>query len=241
MCTSNLVSHIKRTTQTLGVREWGAKEDMRTYVGGSDRRMREKLPKEELRDCTVHRVWCGSQMEEDGIWRARQMAHTECWHGNERGRGHLEDTVLDERIILKWIWRNLFGMTWSALEYGQVACCCQHGNETECVTWLAEELLASEETVYSEVSWIVTNKFNLNELRSYRGNIVTGLPLQEWHTPLWHPRTSPITSHSWSTWLTTPHTWSQFQVYSTPYYLITKCTVARHLSCALLSHSNTED
>jgi hypothetical protein len=31
-------------------------------------------------------------------------------------------------------------------------------------------------------SWIATNKFNHNELRSYRGNIVTGLPLQEWLT-----------------------------------------------------------
>jgi hypothetical protein len=55
MCTWNLVSHIKRTTQTLGVRKWGAKEDMRTYVGGSDR----KLHKEELRHlyCSPNIVW----------------------------------------------------------------------------------------------------------------------------------------------------------------------------------------
>lgn len=61
MCTWNLVSHIKRTTQNLGVREWGAKEDTRTYVGGSDRRRGgvEKLHKEGLRDlyCSPNIVW----------------------------------------------------------------------------------------------------------------------------------------------------------------------------------------
>jgi hypothetical protein len=94
----------------------------------------------------------------------------------------LKDAVLDERIRLKWIWKNWVGKTWSALEYGQVARCCQHGYETAWISWLAEELLTSEEEAYSEVSWIVTNKFNHNELRSYRGNIITGLPLQEWLT-----------------------------------------------------------
>jgi len=86
-------------------------------------------------------------MEEDEIRRARQVAHTECWHGNEKERDHLEDAVLDERIILKWICKNWIGKKWSALEYGQVARCCQHGYETVYITWLAEELLAPEEGV----------------------------------------------------------------------------------------------
>ena len=132
--------------------------------------------------CTVHRILRGSQMEDDGIRRAGQVTHTECWHGNEKERDHLEDVVLDERIRLKWIWKKWVGKTWSALEYEQVARCCQPGYGTAWITWLAEELLASEEGVYSEVSWIVTNKFHHNERRSYRGNIVTGLPLQEWLT-----------------------------------------------------------
>jgi len=47
--------------------------------------------------------------------------------------------------------------------------------------WQRNYWLLKKES-YSEVSWIATNKFNHNELRSYRGNIVTGLPLQEWLT-----------------------------------------------------------
>jgi hypothetical protein len=80
MCTWNLVSHIKRTTQNLGVREWGAKEDTRTYVGGSDRRRGgwRNCIKRGFVICTVHRILCGSQMGEDGIRRAGQVAHTEC-------------------------------------------------------------------------------------------------------------------------------------------------------------------
>jgi hypothetical protein len=82
---------------------------MRTCGGVSDRRLREKLYKQELRAlfkdrsfviCTVHRIMCGSQME-DEIRRARQVAHAECCHGNEKERDHLGDAILDERIILK--------------------------------------------------------------------------------------------------------------------------------------------
>jgi len=43
----------------LGVRDWGAKENMRAYVRGSDRRLGEKLHKEEIRDlyCSPNMVW----------------------------------------------------------------------------------------------------------------------------------------------------------------------------------------
>ena len=149
MCTWNLVSHIKRATQTLGFREWGADEDMRIYVGRTDRWLgRKNCIKRGFVVCTAHRMY-GSQMEEDQMGRAAQVAHTECWHGNKMERDHLEDAVLDERTILKWIWKKWVGKTWLALEYGQMARFCEHGYETAYITSLAAELLTSDEGIYS--------------------------------------------------------------------------------------------
>ena len=44
----------------------------------------------------------------------------------------MEDTGVDGRIILKWIfkkWHGGHGLDWFTSEQGQVASCCEHGNE----------------------------------------------------------------------------------------------------------------
>jgi len=42
------------------------------------------------------------------MWRVwgRGEAYTEFWWGNQRERDHLEDPDVDERIILRWIFRK---------------------------------------------------------------------------------------------------------------------------------------
>jgi len=41
----------------------------------------------------------------------RGEAYSEFWWGSLRERDHFEDPVLDERIILRWIFR-MWGMDW---------------------------------------------------------------------------------------------------------------------------------
>ena len=58
--------------------------------------------------------------------------HTGFWWGKLRERGHLEDPGIDERIILRWIYRNWVGrhgMDGSGSGYEQVADTCECGNE----------------------------------------------------------------------------------------------------------------
>jgi hypothetical protein len=47
----------------------------------------------------------------------RGEAYTEFWWGNLRERDHFEDSGVDGRIILKWIFRklNVGGMDWMGL------------------------------------------------------------------------------------------------------------------------------
>jgi len=46
----------------------------------------------------------------------RRGVHWALW-GNQRERGHLEDPGVDERIILRWIFRNLDGRAWTGLSW----------------------------------------------------------------------------------------------------------------------------
>ena len=55
--------------------------------------------------------------------------------GKPEGRNHFEDPVIDGRIILKWIfqkWVGGIGLDRSGSGYGQVAGCCECGDEFSC-------------------------------------------------------------------------------------------------------------
>jgi len=43
----------------------------------------------------------------------RKKRCIESWWGDLRERDHLGDPVIDERLILKWIFRKLNGGTWT--------------------------------------------------------------------------------------------------------------------------------
>ena len=69
--------------------------------------------------------------------------HTEFWWGNLREENHLEDPGLDGRITLKCIfekWVGRHGLDRSDSGYGQVAGCCECGNEPS-VSLKCEEFL----------------------------------------------------------------------------------------------------
>ena len=58
--------------------------------------------------------------------------HTGFWLGNLRERCHLEDPGVDGKLILKWVfkkWDGAHGLDYSGSEWGQVAGCCECGNE----------------------------------------------------------------------------------------------------------------
>jgi hypothetical protein len=61
----------------------------------------------------------------------RGDAYTGFWWENLRERDHLEDTEVDGRIILRWIFRTWEGEAWtgSGSRYTQVAGYCECGNE----------------------------------------------------------------------------------------------------------------
>jgi hypothetical protein len=40
------------------------------------------------------------------VWERREVC-TGCWWGSQRERGHWGDPDVDERIILRWIFRRL--------------------------------------------------------------------------------------------------------------------------------------
>jgi hypothetical protein len=48
-------------------------------------------------------------------YRGRAEVHTGFWWVNLREIEHLEDAVVDGRIILRWIFRNWDGRVWAGL------------------------------------------------------------------------------------------------------------------------------
>jgi len=57
--------------------------------------------------------------------------YTGFWWGNVREGGHLEDPVIDGRIILRWFfrkWDGGHGLHLSGSGYGQVVGTCKCGN-----------------------------------------------------------------------------------------------------------------
>ena len=46
-------------------------------------------------------------------YEGRVHVYTECWWGDLRGKDHLEDTGVDGRIILRWIFRKWGVMAWT--------------------------------------------------------------------------------------------------------------------------------
>jgi hypothetical protein len=60
--------------------------------------------------------------------------HTEVWWENVRQTDHLEDLDVDEKIILKWIFKKSKG-AWNGLIWlrlGEVAGPCECGNDVSC-------------------------------------------------------------------------------------------------------------
>jgi hypothetical protein len=58
--------------------------------------------------------------------------HTKFWSESLEGRDHLEDLVIDGKLILKWILGKQgvkCGMDISGSNQGSVAGCCEHSNE----------------------------------------------------------------------------------------------------------------
>ena len=58
--------------------------------------------------------------------------YTGFWWGNQRERCHLGDTVVDGRIILRWLFGSGkwgYGLDRAGSGYGQVARTCECGNE----------------------------------------------------------------------------------------------------------------
>jgi hypothetical protein len=71
----------------------------------------------------IVRVVKSRRMRSRGMWRVwgRREVWTVCWCGNLRGRSHWGVPDVDERIILKWIFRKLewvLGIGWSWFRIG---------------------------------------------------------------------------------------------------------------------------
>jgi hypothetical protein len=63
----------------------------------------------------------------------RREVHTEVMWGNLRERDYLEDLTIDERIILKWIFKKLNWEEWGELTWlrlGQLTVSCECGNKS---------------------------------------------------------------------------------------------------------------
>jgi len=49
------------------------------------------------------------------LWVTGKILHTGFWWGEVMERGHLEYLDIDGRVMLKWIFKNLDGETWTVL------------------------------------------------------------------------------------------------------------------------------
>ena len=56
----------------------------------------------------------------------REDAYTGFWLGNLRERNHLENTAVDERIILRWIFRKLYVGVWTGSCWFSTGTCGGH-------------------------------------------------------------------------------------------------------------------
>jgi len=61
-----------------------------------------------------------------------EVGFAKLWSQDPRGRGHLCGLGTGRGIILKWIWRELWGCRLNSGDYGKrpVAACCVHGYAT---------------------------------------------------------------------------------------------------------------
>jgi len=49
------------------------------------------------------------------IYMEREEGHIECWWGNMMERNHLEDLIIDRRIMLKGMLKKYHGSAWTGL------------------------------------------------------------------------------------------------------------------------------
>ena len=101
---------------------------------------------------------CRSYREE---WDARGMcnvwgkggAYTGVWWGNLRERDHMEDSGVDGRIILRWIFRKGNAGAWTESSWRRIGTDGGHlwmrFHKMRGISWLAENLLASQEGLCS--------------------------------------------------------------------------------------------
>jgi hypothetical protein len=84
-----------------------------------------------------------------GMWHVwGREVQTGVWWGNVREKDNLEDLGIVERIVLKWIFKELakgHGLDWSGSGCGQVLESCEFGNEPPGSIICGEDLLAFQE------------------------------------------------------------------------------------------------
>ena len=75
-------------------------------------------------------------MRWEGMWHVwgRAEIHSRCWWVNTKEIDHLADLGVDGSITLEWILKKKGGRMWNRFMWlsagqGQVAGCCEHGNE----------------------------------------------------------------------------------------------------------------
>jgi hypothetical protein len=110
---------------------------LRRIFGPKDKVPREwrKIHNEELTEVYFSPNTAQDKTEKDGIGghlrvRGSEEAYTGIWWGNLRERDHLGDPSIDERIILRWIFRKWdYGLDRPGSGQGQAVGTCECSNE----------------------------------------------------------------------------------------------------------------